>query len=254
VSDLRIVSYNILNGGVGRADPIAEVLLAQRPDVVALVEADDPAMLTRIAWRLDMDHVAAVGLDGRTAALLSRRPILASTNVTALRGTPRSFLWAEIESTDGPVEIGVLHLTSGPDREDVRLEESEVVLSVTADAREQGRPHVLCGDFNALSPLQRVELARVPDHLRQGGPMRSDVIEKVMDAGYVDTLAAGGAAIAAGAATFTTSQPGVRFDYIFAHGLTPTAGWVERDRLAVFASDHFPVGAALRRTTRPAST
>ena len=38
---MRIVSYNILDGGVGRADPIAEVLLAQRPDVVGLVEADE---------------------------------------------------------------------------------------------------------------------------------------------------------------------------------------------------------------------
>jgi len=34
---MRVVSYNILTGGEGRADPLAEVLLAQRADVIALV-------------------------------------------------------------------------------------------------------------------------------------------------------------------------------------------------------------------------
>ena len=41
---MRIVRYNILDGGEGRADPLAEVIEAQRPDLVALVEATD-AML-----------------------------------------------------------------------------------------------------------------------------------------------------------------------------------------------------------------
>ena len=36
---MRICSYNILDGGEGRADPLAEVILAQRPDIVAIVEA-----------------------------------------------------------------------------------------------------------------------------------------------------------------------------------------------------------------------
>ena len=31
---MRVVSYNILDGGEGRADPLAEVLIARRPDVV----------------------------------------------------------------------------------------------------------------------------------------------------------------------------------------------------------------------------
>lgn len=54
---MRIVSYNILDGGEGRADPLAEVIQAQRPDVVALVEADVPATVERIARRLSMDFV-----------------------------------------------------------------------------------------------------------------------------------------------------------------------------------------------------
>ena len=58
---MRIVSYNILDGGEGRADPLAEVILAQRPDIVALLEADDPAVLEHIAQRARMDFIHARG-------------------------------------------------------------------------------------------------------------------------------------------------------------------------------------------------
>ena len=60
-TDMRIVTYNILNGGEGRADPLAEVIEAQRADIVGLTEADDPAVLERIANRLKMDYIHAVG-------------------------------------------------------------------------------------------------------------------------------------------------------------------------------------------------
>ena len=58
---MRIVSYNILDGGEGRADPLAEVIEAQRPDVVALVEATDLTVIERIARRLGFDYVHAPG-------------------------------------------------------------------------------------------------------------------------------------------------------------------------------------------------
>ena len=34
---MRVVSYNILNGGVGRADPIGEILAAQK-DLASLAD------------------------------------------------------------------------------------------------------------------------------------------------------------------------------------------------------------------------
>jgi endonuclease/exonuclease/phosphatase family metal-dependent hydrolase len=81
---VRIVSYNILNGGEGRADPLAEVILARAPDVVCVVEADDPAVLERIAKRLKMEYVLApAGRHG--AALMSRWPIVQSVDHAALR-------------------------------------------------------------------------------------------------------------------------------------------------------------------------
>jgi hypothetical protein len=80
---MRVVTYNILDGGEGRADPLAEVLEAQRPDIISLVEADVPAVVERIAKRLSMDFIVAPG-DGHCSALLSRWPIQQTINHAAL--------------------------------------------------------------------------------------------------------------------------------------------------------------------------
>ena len=39
---MRLVSYNILDGGTGRADKLADVIAAQRADLVALIERGRP--------------------------------------------------------------------------------------------------------------------------------------------------------------------------------------------------------------------
>jgi hypothetical protein len=76
---MRLVSYNILDGGEGRADPLAEVIGAQNPDIVVLVEADDLEVVDRIAGRLKMDRVI---VEGRRhgAAILCRGEIIESIN------------------------------------------------------------------------------------------------------------------------------------------------------------------------------
>ena len=48
---MRLVTYNILDGGLGRADPLGEVIAAQRADLVTLIEADREDYVRRIARR-----------------------------------------------------------------------------------------------------------------------------------------------------------------------------------------------------------
>src|SRR5688572_14990363 len=157
---LRIVSYNILDGGIGRADPIAQVLLAQKPDVVGLVEADDPAILDRIAWRLGFDCIAAEGPE-HTAALLTRGRILESVNHALRLGGkgPRSFLEALVEVDGAAINIGLLHTTAKASDRRERIREKEIahVLETFADRRAGDAPHLLMGDFNANSPIQRID-------------------------------------------------------------------------------------------------
>ena len=98
---MRLVSYNILHGGEGRADPLAEVLEAQRADIVCLQEAGHDEVLDRIAGRLNMDVVQARA--GKSAcAILSRWPIVESINHGAIvPGLGRSLLETMIRDPKG---------------------------------------------------------------------------------------------------------------------------------------------------------
>src|SRR3954447_7767515 len=149
---MRIVSYNILDGGEGRADPLAEVILAQRPDIVALVEADDAATLERIARRLKMDFIHAPA-EKHASALLSRWPIVETINHAAVNpAIKQSFLEATVrdpEARERP--IGVLRLPAQATEaaEDERMHVIPIVLDLFKEHRRNNRPHMLCGDFNS---------------------------------------------------------------------------------------------------------
>src|SRR5437868_4503721 len=110
---MRIISYNILDGGVGRADPLAEVIEAQRPDVVGLVEADDLAVVERIANRLKMDYVHAAG-NSHAAALLSRYPIVESINHAPLQPKlSKCFVEAKLKTAQSEMIVAAIHLHAG---------------------------------------------------------------------------------------------------------------------------------------------
>lgn len=249
---MRIVSYNILDGGEGRADPVAEVIEAQRPDVVALVEAEDLSVIERIARRLKMDYVHAPGTK-QGSALLTRFVIRDSTNHALLHtGLSKSLLEATIvDDRAEETAFGVVHLHHHARERDETERERElaVVLDVFAPHRAAGRPHVLCGDFNADSPLQKIDPEKCKQSTREhwaenGGHIPRRVISTLLAHDYLDTLYAlrGDEATAMG--TFSTQHPGQRVDHIFTHGIDRarlTRAWIEYDRLAKYASDHFPV-------------
>src|SRR5262245_65030931 len=98
---MRLVSYNLLDGGEGRADPLAEVIIAQKPDVVALIECDNTDVLNRIASRLSMDFIHAEGKK-HAAAILSKWTIRDSSNHAALtKKIKNSFVQAKIIDPSG---------------------------------------------------------------------------------------------------------------------------------------------------------
>ena len=53
---MRLLTYNIREGGIGRADQIAEVIKAANPDVVALQEARNPDVVQQIAKLAGFRH------------------------------------------------------------------------------------------------------------------------------------------------------------------------------------------------------
>lgn len=254
---MRLVSYNILDGGTGRDGALASVIRARNPDVIALVEAEDPSVVDAISRSFGMSAVQALG-NAHGSALLTHWTIRHSINHAIFRpALSKSLLEASVVSPDG-VEwtFGVVHLHARASEQDERRRETELreVLDVFAPHRAIGRPHVLCGDFNANAPYQRIDPARCKPRTRQewdanGGDLPRSVVQRLLDAGYLDSLRAADPAASERAATFTTEFPGQRVDYVFTFGLDPhriAAAWVDDSDAARSASNHFPLGADLR--------
>src|SRR5439155_25054203 len=143
-----------------------------------------------------------------------------------------------------------LHHHSAEKDETIRQQELAVVMDVVAPHRKAARPHILCGDFNADSPVQQIDPDKCKPNTRQawkdnGGHLPRRAISDLLSHGYVDTLHAVRGEYAANSGTFTTQFPGQRVDHIFTHGVDPArlgGAWIEYDRLAKYASDHYPIG------------
>lgn len=253
---MRIISYNILDGGVGRADPLGEVIQAQQADVVVLVEADEDEVVDRLAKRMKMDRIIAPG-HGHCLAILSRWPFRETINHALIHpDAPRSCCEAVIRLPNGnelPV-IGLqLHPGDHESDENIRQKQMAGVLRISHDYRTQNRPHLLAGDFNSHSPIQQIDLSRCKTSTRQawqdnGGNLPRRVVQNLLEHGYIDTLEYVRPDQAQTLATFTTHEPGQRVDFIFSYAINPSNivdAWVEQDRLATYASDHYPVGAEM---------
>ena len=256
---MRLVSYNILDGGAGRADPLGEVLEAQNADVIVLVEAIDAWVAERTARRLGMTSVTAAG-EKDTVTVLSRWPVGPHLNRAGSdQAGPRAWLEVELRPPDAPpvvLHAVHLHARAMAADEEKRLTQIARVLDATQRQREANVPHVLAGDFNANAPRQRIAIERSKPTTRvayaaNGNVIPRDVVAALLEHGYTDTLAAVHGDAAFDQATFTTHWPAQRVDYVFTHGLPREAivdAWIETDRLATYASDHYPIGVELRLT------
>jgi endonuclease/exonuclease/phosphatase family metal-dependent hydrolase len=249
---MRILSYNIWDGGAGRTDLLGSVLEAARPDVVGLVEAEDARVVDALAARLNMDFICAPG-NKKASALLSRFPIRHSINHAPLHpGLTKSLLEAAVVDPSGTEwTFGVLHLHARATKEDETIRETEIaeVLEIFRQHREARRPHLLMGDFNANAPYQQIEPTLCKESTRNafyanGGFLPRRVIGRVLDAGYADSLRTLYPVMSQTAGSFSTEMPGQRVDYIFTFGIDALRLIKARiifDRPARDASDHYPV-------------
>ena len=260
--NLRIVSYNILDGGLGRLDPIYETLLYLDADVVGLVEADDPAGVAYLARKLRMEHVMAESKNSsHHVALLSRRPIDRMINLTVrLPHMKKAALEATITFDDEALRFVVLHLPAHFEDEDARMREIVPLLDVLDEhAGADGQRTVMMGDFNASAPYHPLNMAALKPSRRArletiGGTPRHDVVNAVLERGYVDTYQRCHAGLpgvpASVKQTFTTGYPANRVDYIW---VTPdladrvAAADVETGGFAPYCSDHYPIWTELSR-------
>lgn len=255
---MRVVTYNIHGWRTQDDRPnlslVAAVLAATQADIIALNEvyypraaegAGQPA-LAALADQLGMHFVFGPCLrwpaqddlpaDAYGNALLARWPIIASAGhrLTPVPGKEqRGLLEARILLPDSRAfTVYVTHLDHTD--EEARLVQLRALRTWTS--RDRSRPHLVMGDFNALSPWD-VEALDLPP-----GSQQPRVIAQMEKAGYVDAYRLHSEP---GAQSFIPSaQPPIRIDYIFASrpltdSVRSCAIWQEP--AGHEASDHRPV-------------
>jgi endonuclease/exonuclease/phosphatase family metal-dependent hydrolase len=249
---VRLLSYNIREGGVGRAEAIAEVINAASPDVVALQEATDPAVVERIAalagFRWSGSQL------GHSTGFLSRVPVLGH----GWRHPPRTrHALLELSLADGFPRVFVLHLRAWFSRwnERIRARELRGLLDGIREqlVREERAFafHVLVGDFNALAPGEHFDPSPMPAWIRgmvwlSGRDIARSTIAMMRADGYVDAWrTVHPDSVAEPGYTFPVWSPHVRLDYVFApaeFASRVTACEVRRTpEIVRTASDHFPL-------------
>ena len=249
---MRLLTYNIREGGVGRAEQIAEVIRAANPDVVALQEARDPAVVERIATLAGLPFCGSQR--AHSTGFLSRVPVLGH----AWRHPPRTrHALLEVSLGDGLPRLFVLHLRAWFSKwsEQRRARELRGLLDGIREQliREQHAFafHVLAGDFNALAPGERFDSSPMPAWIRgmvwlSGRDIARSTIEMMRADGYVDAWrTVHPDSEQEPGYTFPVWNPHVRLDYVFtpaAYGSRVTACEVRRTpEVARTASDHFPL-------------
>jgi endonuclease/exonuclease/phosphatase family metal-dependent hydrolase len=249
---LRLLTYNIREGGIGRAEQIAAVIEAAGADVVALQEARDPRVIEQIAKLAGFKYCGS--RIGYSTGFLSNVPV----REFDWRQPPRTrHALLEVTLDDGFPRLFVLHLRAWFSNwsERQRARELRRLLNGIKDQLKREKNafafHILAGDFNALAPGEAFDSSPMPRWIRgmvwlSGRDIARSTIAMMQAEGYVDAWRAlytdqendpG--------YTFPVWKPHVRLDYVF----TPaefcsrfTACEVRKiPDEARTASDHFPL-------------
>ena len=224
---MRLLTWNIWNGGDGRIDAIEGVLREQDADIVALQEANDRAAVEHLAAALAFELVYGDANSEYAVAWLSRLPVTRSQNhrVPVLEKT-----LLEVE-VDG-LRLCSTHLSAGRtrDHEPRRIAEAEAIVAevgVSAD--------VVVGDFNAVHPLDDIGSPPPEEELDH---VSRRPVELILEAGFADAFRE--LHRVERGWTYIAWHPWARLDYVFARTLPRSCDVVESD-----ASDHFAVVADL---------
>jgi endonuclease/exonuclease/phosphatase family metal-dependent hydrolase len=246
---LRLMTYNILDGGAEREDAIIEVIRAVDPDVVVLQEVMQTVALERIAATLNMDHILARGPEqGRKVGLLSRLPVLTARSGRRW-GAWRRWLEVSIQLSNGQmITIYGVHLIPFHAWFFEWWRGREVSGLLQHIRQVAPGPHLLAGDFNAIAPGDQARLEGAPLWVRaqlwfQMGRVLRRALKPLLEAGYVDCFRA--LHPQDEGFTLPPSDPAVRLDYVF---VDPTLSAhlracrvVTEPEVVKVASDHLPV-------------
>ena len=243
---LRLLSYNIRFGGLGREQSLGETIVAAAPDLVVFQEATRPEVIERLAEATKFPYWAA--RRNHSIGFLSRQQVdYHEWHYPA--GARHSFL--EVIPAGTKARIFGLHLSARFSKWDERRRTREIRSLLDGIKRHQDGFHVLVGDFNTLAPGEVLELDKMPAWIRaliwiSGRKLQRETIQLMLDAGYGDGYRMLNPEVKG--YTFPTWDPHVRLDYVFvprtfANRLAVCDVICEPKERIQAASDHCPLVA-----------
>ena len=194
---LRIMTYNILNGGdtkttgvVNRGEVLLRAIVQQKPDILALNECanwhrDNAAPLRKFETTLNMNAAMAI-VHGLSVSVLVRPNFPILQVLTDTKRQAHALTIVTVMAPDGkPIKILATHMN--PFKPDERMKEAaEIVRYIGEDER-----CVVLGDLNSLSARDNFQVADVPEDHRArfivDGAVHAGVIATLEKAGLVDS-------------------------------------------------------------------
>ncbi|NMO19329.1 endonuclease/exonuclease/phosphatase family protein [Pyxidicoccus fallax] len=201
---MKVMTFNVLQGGEERFDTLVTFLARESPDVLVLQEClgwDDGGRLHRVAEALGVPQEDAHRVLGQSrsrgsgrcyhVAVVSR-PALRSVSVHNNRHfLGHCIVQCELDVEGGPVTLFGTHFDAHEEK--LRYVEARYLRSLMdAAAFREGR-YLLAGDLNSLSrkdpyPVDLGDQLRRAGTDKYGHPPRFDVIDDIEAYGWVDTL------------------------------------------------------------------
>jgi exodeoxyribonuclease-3 len=246
---LRLMTYNILDGGIGREAYLLKVIQRTQPDVLVLQEVFSEGILKFLAASLEMQYFVGEGNKERKVALLSKLPVRSFSSHHSFPPIWRNFIDAEIEWMPNQYLriIGVHPMAIlGVAFELWRLWEARYILAYVEKLHID---HVLiAGDFNAIAPGEQTRTEFMPNWLKQmiylqGNRVYHFSIQKYLSAGLIDCFRVCNPNDEG--FTLPPDHPNARLDYVFVNeNMKPylkSAMVVREPEEVRYASDHLPV-------------
>jgi exodeoxyribonuclease-3 len=247
---LRVMTYNILDGGQNREEHILDVIKTSQPDIVILQEVFTEEFLKFLSHSLGMNYYLGAGNRERRVALLSKLPVITFKSYHPVLPIWRNFIDAEIEYESAKTMrvIGVHPIANlGVIFEIWRQWEARYIVNHVRSFRNM--PCLIAGDFNAIAPGETTKTDNMPNRLKwiiylQGNRVYHFSIQTVLSAGFIDCFRF---LNSDNGFTLPPPNPNARLDYVFVNAAMKASlkkCWVVREPGNVkLASDHFPVMA-----------
>ena len=247
----RVMTYNILDGGISRENYILDVIHAVDPDLIAIQEVTDVNTLRFLGQALQMQYFIGMGNKERKVALLSRLPVMDFKSHHPIFPIWHNFIEAQIQYQPGKTfRMFGVHLIANlwVGFELWRLLEMDYIIKYTQQFTNE--LFLIAGDFNTAAPHDKVIIDRMPNKLKsilrlQGNRVFRFSIHSLLSSGFIDCFRSINPS--EDGFTLPPPQPNTRLDYIFINPAIQkylTKCWVVREPDAVIkASDHYPVVA-----------